>query len=93
MEGGGGGGGGGTEHEARGIAERRTQDGEMLLTWVGMGAFLSCGCIRHVHAYATTWCKLRRSRELLTLGYLQPRKARQQVKGGKKYTPCNVTRL
>ena len=39
------------------------------------------------------WCNLWRARERLTLGYLQPRKRRQQVTGGKRYTPCNVTRL
>ena len=30
-------------------------------------------------------------REHLTLCYLQPRKQRQQLTGGKQYTPCNVT--
>ena len=32
-----------------------------------------------------------RARERLTLSYLQPRKRRELVTGGKKCTPCNVT--
>ena len=58
---------------------------------MGACTFLSHGRIPCVRAYVTQiiW----RTREHLTLGYLQPRKRRQQVTAGKKCMPCNVTRL